>query len=131
MTTETGCDRCCGDPIDLTTPHVTVMRQVEHWDGDLCRVHRCTEIAAYHPGCAPTADDLHTLTRSAPMHTPTRPRDPWDELLAASRVVATNVAARGVATPVPPLVVSRLVAAVRALDTHPAARVPTASGEPA
>ena len=69
MTTETGCDRC-RTQLDLTEPHVTVMRQVEHWDQQLCRVHRSTEIAAYHAGCAPTADDL-TAALTDRGHAPT------------------------------------------------------------
>lgn len=60
MTTTTACNRDCGAPIDLTAEHVTVVRNVEQWDehGNECTVTQSTEIAAYHPACAPTPDDL-------------------------------------------------------------------------
>lgn len=56
----TACNRECGTPLDLTQPHVTVVRHVEQENrrGSQVTVVDGAEAAVFHIECAPTVDDL-------------------------------------------------------------------------
>ena len=53
----TPCNRC-EQPADLREPHITVVRHVEQQHGDVTEVRESSEIAVFHPACAPTVDDV-------------------------------------------------------------------------